>query len=639
MTTQQFTEACKPAVRAARNARTAGHILLGLGSAYFLSRMAMAQLVLYLPVSISVVLSWALCMGWYFLVESTLHKIILPVIGYQRDGGGLKKNEKMMGRILTGVALVLAIATACFSLMASPEIADGSTPQVDNSELNATATTVNDGCAEEAGRITAQLNEARAQDAHTLQQAKAEATALLKRAERSKGEKMYQLYKDGNGWAAGQLRTAMNRARNQGDDLIAQAKASARGPGLAAMLDQRMAGCGQSRDSMMATLSFIGHSNNSRYNNTLARRSWGLVILQIFALIVYLGSNMIIAVNCDMTGEKVQDDDLTIGRVVGKALKQTNTKTAKNLADRWKVNFSSPTPAMALAGGGQVLTQPKRQNKSHKQPKSTQPPSKAATQKPTQNIDNKPTQPVPQRVSTTQQRPTQQPARPSLDKLLELTQEEKMRYMQQFDSQKLIDKGYMCVLLYDGTQDQNVVLVKDYEVNQEGVALLVHAIKCKRWEMRQIREVVEREYNKNTPELGKAVEIHKDNEAILLGMQMRKQALDSWISAGCPQSKDQLAQSRPPNYLARSKGTSTNDLSKEITDTKKRIRTRYGRAVQYAREAREAREQGNTELAQHKANLSREGFQRADEDYHFLMNNGIKPLYNSDTGKVDFDNA
>lgn len=361
MNTQQLKSSLKWLEDKASEAYYWSHLLLALGSTYFIFNWIIQKGVSlgYNIVLVSAV-AYGISFAWYKAVEHTL-KIVLPfawayVLTDKDTAKGYSDNEKRAGKSSIWISVILVLATASLSVFVNGDIARDITEERDTSKEKELIESTTLSYDKDVEALERRLNKAEKADAAKIAAAQKEADELLLSAKKSKGPEMFRLYQSGNGWAADQLAPAIKRAERRGQYLLKKAKSSPTAPGVEKQLLAYIDKSSVSRDTTTAKLSSIVEFGLIDHANRVRSRNWILTAGVIFLLLVNIVACRLKVITAIENGTEIVDDNSPgIGKVVAKVVREKNKELAKRIADRMKITM---TPTLATATVQQSVSSP-----------------------------------------------------------------------------------------------------------------------------------------------------------------------------------------------------------------------------------------------------------------------------------------
>ena len=135
-----------------------------------------------------------------------------------------KKRVRMLVYILIGVSFFQILATTSLTYMSADDVVNAVEREPDDSNVTKSADLQSKNLSRSLSAYDEQITELRRTEKQRIKDAKSESKRLVGMAMSSKGRKMLRLYDEGNEWARGQLRSAREKAENQGAELVREAK-------------------------------------------------------------------------------------------------------------------------------------------------------------------------------------------------------------------------------------------------------------------------------------------------------------------------------------------------------------------------------------------------------------------------------
>lgn len=352
----QLRMAMKPAGATARSAFVACHYLLAAGSTLVL---------FYFIVSHGAVQGWnpwfatplayAAGWGWYTAIENPLRRFVLLAMAFRllskAERAGLSIRMRKAGTQSYWITGALALATVSLSLLINFDLSEVVTTEQDSSAETQVANRAVDSYDADVARLEAAVKRGRRRDAELIAEAEARGHEGMNRAINSKGAEMARLYKQGNGWAAGELRGRISQAARNADEHLAVARAEATHEARAeAALAAYTARSSRARDSVLVSYQGVVVGRRMDYLGTLGRRTWMLGIAVGFIFVVYLLSARLLVLACLENKETIDphDEGETMGQMVRRRWSTLNRWLAARIDNKLPV-MAAPTSAAALS--------------------------------------------------------------------------------------------------------------------------------------------------------------------------------------------------------------------------------------------------------------------------------------------------
>jgi hypothetical protein len=243
-----------------------------------------------LPYWLSLFAGWLASNVWYNAIEMFLSKIMLVsfafLLGDRQDRAAMKRVERRAGRFSVIVTAVLVTATGALSLLVNPEVATAVTKKEDTSQQTVAASAVVSSYDKDVAILQKQLEDAKAQDASTLSEAKAEKVKLI--AEVNLGAEMKRFVSIGNGWAIGETKKATAKAAAKGDALMAAAQANAQAPAAQKALNEYLAANAGKKSEVVAKATDVTVNAQQTYLSTINSRVGMLKWVVLISLVLYV---------------------------------------------------------------------------------------------------------------------------------------------------------------------------------------------------------------------------------------------------------------------------------------------------------------------------------------------------------------
>jgi len=335
------------------------HWMLSLGSAFMIYKIILTKgLEQGLPFWAVTAGAWVLGAVWYQAIEHTL-KVILPfAIGFiltSKDGKkAMTMEERRTGRTSVLVSVGLLAATGSLSFFINPHISEAVNTVEDSSVEIAQNESVRSSYDKDVAIYESQLADAKESDAKAIQDAKKDADGWIVAAQNAQGVNLGNLIRKGNGWAYNQLTSSQKRKIKaetaRGERHVQKARDNAASPTLQGKLTAYMERSGGARDSVaIATLGLIT-TRQDKYESKVEGMNHTLFYAVAFTLVLFVFLCFLM-VNARLSrGEEIVDDDSPgVFKVLKKSALDLNKKLGAKLADKWKVDFVSVTPALVLA--------------------------------------------------------------------------------------------------------------------------------------------------------------------------------------------------------------------------------------------------------------------------------------------------
>lgn len=343
----------------ARASFTASHMILAMGSAALIFILVISNCPDAVPLWVRFVAAYAGGIIWYRAVEGPLRRFIIFAWAYKyasKDAAGqITDNLRRIGKASIFNTVIYLTATLALSVLVNPDIATSITKEKDSTTELAAAERVTTSYDKDVELLREAVEQARVDDARAREQAEEQAAKWVDAAWSSKGAEMRRLAKAGNGWAIGQLRRAVSRAKSKGSDYVASVQANATLPAAQAALSDYLATRSAGRDTvaMMATALVTGRRTD--YLNTSARRNYMLLLVVLIAAAVFVWSGRALVLACLETGEQLDDEGgdgivTTVAKLAGKANAKLGQVIADKFGDKLVLSpavLSSPAPASA----------------------------------------------------------------------------------------------------------------------------------------------------------------------------------------------------------------------------------------------------------------------------------------------------
>jgi hypothetical protein len=314
----------------ARAAFIGSHLFLALGSGLAIMYLAIGTIGESLTPWIAYTVGWAGSLVWFRAVENPLRKFILFAWAYRltskEERAELTENLRRTGKASVTVTAILIVVTLSLSLLINMDVAEAVTTEQDSTSEIQQSQNVTSSYDRDVDLLRDQLEGARARDAQAVLDATRQRASWIGQAEASKGQAMRELLHKGNGWAASQLRPAINRATRRGDAHIKSVKAAAEAPTLQSQLASYVGTRSAARDTVAAMTTGLVAARRVDFLNTKGRRNWMLFAASCFVLCIFIYTSRLLVLACLETGEKLDDEEPGEGipKVAVRKVKQLN---------------------------------------------------------------------------------------------------------------------------------------------------------------------------------------------------------------------------------------------------------------------------------------------------------------------------
>lgn len=358
MTTDQFNNALSWVSAKASEGYKVCHYILSLGSTYLIynyviTKGIQADYNQYLVYALAFILANL----WYRGVEHTL-AVIMPfavawIMTDKAEAKAMNRTARVAARSSVLAVVIMLVATAALSFAINPQISESMNDREDSGREIANNEATLSSYDKDVLALREELALARARDAKIDEAAKQKAADLLNAAIYSKGNEMARLYKAGHGWAKGELKSAISRAKRSGSKIIAAAsKAPREAPALQADLSNYMKRSGAARDTVATMTAAVLSSREATHVSNVGRTNTVLLLVVAFVFVIYIFLAFLMVTTRIERGEDIIDDDSPgVIKVAKDAARSFNKKMGQRLADKWDVKFVSSAPrALATSG-------------------------------------------------------------------------------------------------------------------------------------------------------------------------------------------------------------------------------------------------------------------------------------------------
>lgn len=151
-----------------------------------------------------------------------------------------------------------------------------------------------------------QINSATKTHAKRVKDAQKSAKQMLEDAKHSKGEKMYQLYVSGNGWAETQLASAIKKAESAGQSLIDSEKNKVKE--LTAMQATTLSSLSSDQKEVFGKISQQTETTISRFDNKFDRNTLMIGVFGVGCLGLFILTNILLSIYRVLSGVPTFED-------------------------------------------------------------------------------------------------------------------------------------------------------------------------------------------------------------------------------------------------------------------------------------------------------------------------------------------